>query len=419
MKKLLLIGATLALATIGWAQKSRMRDARDYLSDNNYKKAIPTMNEVVANGDTKDNAEAWYLRGMAYLQAAIDSTSGVANAADESYTSLQKAIALKPDYPKEINNALYSNAIISFNKGVEAYRKEDYSNAYDAFIKAVNIYKINGGQRFAGDAGFATLIESAKSNAAFCAFYSKRDDAALPLLEEIRTTPGTNDSNIYAAIVEVYQRQKKDEQALATIAEARKKFPSNQQFRNLELNYYISSGKQDALLSKLVDAVAADPNNAELQFNLGNAYERAAFPKDANGKAGAKPANFDELFGKAESAYAKSLAPDANNPTYNYNAGVLYYERASVLNNEMNAIEGLTASDKKKYDALLSDRNKYFDRAIPYFENANKVLGGKDKLSTDDKITYQSAMIGLRQIYSLRDRMVEANALKAKIDALK
>ncbi len=43
MKKLLLIGATFALATTGWAQKSKMRDARDYLSDNNYKKAIQNL----------------------------------------------------------------------------------------------------------------------------------------------------------------------------------------------------------------------------------------------------------------------------------------------------------------------------------------------------------------------------------------
>ncbi len=356
---------------------------------------------------------------MAYLQAAIDTNSGMTNAADESYSSLQKAIALKPDYPKEINNALYSNAVIAFNKGVEAYRKEDYSNAYDAFIKTVNIYNINGGQRFAGDANFGALVANAKSNAAFCAYYAKRDDAALVLLNELRNTPGNMDSNVYAAIAEVYQRQKKDDQVLATIAEARKKFPNNQQFRNLELNYYINSGKQDALLAKLVDAVAADPNNAELQFNLGNAYERAAFPKDAAGKAAPRPANFDDLFGKAEAGYSKALALSPNNATYNYNAGVLYYERASALNNDMNAIEGMTAADDKKRAALLSERNKYFDKAIPYFENANKTLGAQASLNADDKVTYQSAMIGLRQIYALRDRMAEANALKAKIDALK
>src|ERR1051325_788441 len=121
MKKSVVLLGVLCCSMSAFAQKAKIRDARDYLSDNNYKKAIPVLNEAVANEDTKNNADAWFLRGMAYLQKALDTTAHDPSAAGESYTSLMKALSIKPDYGSEINNALYSNALITFNEGVASY----------------------------------------------------------------------------------------------------------------------------------------------------------------------------------------------------------------------------------------------------------------------------------------------------------
>ena len=44
-----------------------------------------------------------------------------------------------------------------------------------------------------------------------------------------------------------------------------------------------------------------------------------------------KPANYTEMFSKAEAAYDGAVKARPNNPDYNYNFGVLYYEAAAEL----------------------------------------------------------------------------------------
>lgn len=419
MKKLILLGAALLTVSGIWAQKSKIRDARDYLSDGNYRKALTAINEAVNNEDTKDNPEAWYLRGMAYLQQAIDTTAKAPGAATESYNSLMKALSLKPDYGPEINNGLYSNALLAFNEGVAAY-KNNPSEAYDKFMKTVQIYNVSGGKRFAKDESFTELAMSAKSNAAYSALSAKKDNQALELLNDLRMSSKTKDPNVYQSLIEIYQRQNNDAQLLPLLSEARAQFPDNKLFRNLELNYYIQKGQPDVLVSKLEEAVKSDPNNPELLFNLANIYERAAFPKNASGTLLPKPANFSDMFAKAETAYKNALAASPDNPDYNYNFGVLYYETATDITRQMNEIKGMSAAEQKQYDALLAQRDAQFTKALPYFERAYATLDARaGSLKDEEKVTYQNAMIGMREIYSRRNNKAKTDELKAKLDALK
>ncbi|MEO6834157.1 MAG: tetratricopeptide repeat protein [Chitinophagaceae bacterium] len=418
MKKILVVALSLLLANSAFAQKSKMRDARDYLGDQNYKKALVAINEAVNNESTKDNAEAWYLRGMAYLQQAIDSTAHEPNAANESLKSLMKALALKPDYGPEINNGLYSNALLAFNDGVAEFSSNPAA-AYDKFMKVVDIYNVGNGKRFANAKPFTELVVSAKSNGAYAALNAKEDDKALALLSELRST-GQKDSNMYQSLIEIYTRKNDDNNLLSTISEARKAFPNSALFRNLELNYYIRSGKTEVLANKLEEAVKADPNNGELWYNLANVYERSAFPKDDKGTPLAKPSDFNEVFSKAENAYAKALKASPNNPDYNYNFGVLYYETAADLTQQMNKITGMTAPEQKQYDGLMAQRDAQFAKAQPYFERAYNLLDPKaSNLDQSEKITYQNAMIGLREIYSRQNNKAKTDELKGKLDALR
>lgn len=410
--------ACLSLSAFG--QKSKIRDARSYLSDNDYKKAITAINEAVANESTKDNADAWFLRGVAYLQKALDSTANDPQASVESYESLKKALKLKPDYGPEINNAIYSNALIVFNKGVSAYGKKDFANAYTEFMKVPEIFDA-GGNRFAQDKGFQDLSNSAKSNAAYSALNAKQDADALKIFDELTQGPSKNDSNMYQAIIELNQRMNNDAGTLAAINKARAQFPSNPVFRNLELNYYIKAGKQDVLIGKLEDAIKADPNNDEILFNLANAYQNMAFPKDASGKDLDKPKDYDALFAKAEDYYKRAVAAKPNNADYRYNLGVLYYSVAADINKKMNALS-MSAADQAKYDAMLKDRDSWFEKARKPFDEAYSMLDAKSQsgqhMSTDEKITYQKTMIGLREIYSRRNDKAKTDELGKKLNAL-
>jgi Tfp pilus assembly protein PilF len=418
MKKYILIGAGMLIAASSWGQKSKIRDAKAYLSDNDYKKGIAAASEATANPDTKDNPDAWYILGRAYLMQAIDTTARNPAAVGDAYTSLMKSVALKPDYKpdgsvEDLNRALYSAAVLSFNEGVALF-ESDPKGAYEKFARVLNVYKLNGGTRFGKDEAFAKVANSSRSNAAIAAVKAGRDDVALGLYKEALTT--TKDPMVYQQIVDIYSRQKNETEELSAIAEGRKAFPDNEVLRNMEINYYIRSGKSDMLVRKLEEAVAAQPNSPELNFNLANVYQTMAWPDKSD-----KPANQAELVGKAEAAFEKavSLAPDS--AEYYYNYGVLYYKAAQDYTKQMNGITGMSPAEQKKYDGLLAQRDAQFDKALPRFEKAAALYAAREmnKMSYADKVTYQNTLIGLSEIYSRRKNEVKTKEIRAKLDALK
>ncbi len=414
MKKYILIGAGLLVAANSYGQKAKIRDAEAYLSDNNYKAAITTINEAAVNPDTKDNPKLWHIRGVAYLQQALDTTAKNPAAVSEAYTSLIKAVTLDPAFdPEKINRPLYTAAILSFNEGVALF-DTDPKAAYEKFARVLNIYKVNGGTRFAKDEAFAKIAVTARSNAAVAAIKAQRDDVALGLYKE--ALAANKDAAVYQQVIDIYNRQKNEAEELSTINEARKAFPDNEAIRNMEINYYIRQGKSDVLVNKLEEAVAAQPNNSELRFNLANIYEQMAWPDK-----GEKPANQAELIANAEASFEKAvtLAPDS--AEYYYNYGVLYYKAAQDYTKQMNAITGMSPAEQKKYDALLAQRDAQFNKALPKFEKGYSIYAGRDaaRMSYNDKVTYQNTLIGLSEIYSRRKNDEKTKEIRARLDALK
>ena len=421
MKKSVLTLAMISIVTSGaWAQKSNIRDARAYLRDNNYKKAMASIDAAVTNEDTKNNADAWVVRGLTYLQQAQDTVAKVPTAADEAQRSFMKALEIKPDYPGEdINTPMYLLAYLNFQQAAAAYSANLFGTAYEKFMNVVNIYNVNGGKRFVTNAGFTELANSAKSNAAIAAMNDKRDNEALALFRELKASQTKPEVNTYLFPIEILGRQQKYDEMLQAITEAQKVFPDNKDFRNMELNYYISTGKADQLLPKLEAAVAADPSNAELLFNLGNSYEKVSFPKDPTGKTLVRPANAAEAFTKAEDAYRRALVISPDNPDYNYNFGVLYYDVAVDLNLQMNAIKGMSTAETKRYNELLAKRNEAFGKALPYFEKTYNILDAKAaSLTPDEKATYRNSVVGLMEIYSRQDNKVKTEEMRKKKAAL-
>jgi tetratricopeptide (TPR) repeat protein len=425
MKKIVLSLAMLALVTGASAQKNRFRNAKEYLSDNNYKKALPEIEAAAIHDDTKNNPDVWFNRGITYYQQAQDSVGRTPNSVAEATRSFLKAIELKPDFKGDIAY-LYNLNLIVFNQGLEAYNKADFNTAYSKFIEVYNLYNKTKG--IAGSdpksvevlSAYKDIALNAKNNAALCALNAKKDDDALRLYSEIKNEQSPKDSNTYFAIIEILERQKKGDELIATVNEAAKLWPANKQIRNSEINYYINAGKTNELLPKLETAAASDPNNADIHFLIGNIYERMSFPKGADDKPTARPANADELFTKSEEAYKKAIGVNPNNAEYHYNYGVLYYEHAVLYNAQAMNIKGTTAADDKKVNDLIAKRNAKFEQALPHIEAAFNLLDPKvPNLKDDDMRTYKQAVVGLVEIYSRVDKNGKLAEMKKKYEAAK
>ncbi len=425
MKKAILIAAGVSLTSLSWAQKQNIQTANDYLRDKDYDKAVEYINMAVNNPDTKDNAKAWYTRGNIYMSMQNEPGKNANSPYREAATSYMKVAQLDAKYEKDaVTQGLIVAAYNYYNDAVVAFNKKDYEQSMQLSKNTIDIHDMEGGKRFASKS-FDTVSASALMIQSYSALYAKKYDVALVLLQALKANPIEKNANVYLSLIDVYKVQQKDAEMLATIEEGKALYPDNVNLRNEELNYYIKTGKQDVLMKKLEDAVAKEPNNGELLFNLANIYNNLAFPKDGV----AKPANFDELFSKAESNYQKAIAIDGANGGYNYNMGVLYYNMATEYNKRMNDAADVinktkVAAEKKKqednYTKLTATRDANFDKAVPYLVKTVEAYEPNVKtLNEDDRFSYVSALTALKEIYARKNDMAKSGEYKAKLELAK
>jgi len=417
MKNITTITVALFIGIAANAQDKNVTSARLAMKDNDYVTAKDDINKAVNDPSTKESVKAWSTRGELYMLLQQDPKNKDSAYYKEAAKSYLKVLSLKPDYDKETTDrTLLACAYYYFNDGINAYNSKKYDDAYDLSQNVITIHNLDNGKTFAGNKSFDTVASQAKYVAANASYFSNKNDQALPLFEQMKGDNIIRKPTVYLYISDIYNKQNKPEDAFAAIEEGRKQFPDDPSLRNEELNYYIRTGKQDELMKKLEDATQKDPNNAELFFDLGNGYMGLAFPKDATGKDLPKPANYKDLISKTEASYQKAVTLSPDNPTYNYNLGVLYYNQATEINTQMNA---LGTNEQKRFDELKTIRNSTFDKALPYLEKSYNILNAKGSdLKGDDRETFHSTVIALKQIYAMQNKLDKATEMKKKLEGM-
>jgi len=421
MKKFVLIVAGLSMGVAGFAQKSQIRTAKNYLGEKNFDKAKAAIEEAVTSDDTKDDPYAWATRGFIYLSMQQEPANADKDYYNEAGKSYKKVVQLKPDYEKDdVNNKLFAIALYNYNDGITAYNAQAYDKSSRNFAEIVEIHDLEGGKRFAAKnwLTFDTIAKQAALYQGYGAYYGNKFDEAAPILEKLKNDPIVGAANIYLMLADIYEAKKDEANLMATLAEGRKQYPNDKTLVNRELNVFIKSGKSDQLVTKLEDAIKADPNNPDLLFTLGIAYDGMANPKDAKGTDLPKPANYADVFTKAEQAYMNTLKV-ADKADYNYNLGALYFNRAVLLNEQMNAITGTSAADMKKYDGLKAQRDEWFGKALPYLDKTVTLLDANAaSLKAEDKNTYMGALIAAKEIYAKQNKLEKATEYKKKLEAV-
>lgn len=414
MRKIVLMLAAAGICLPALAQKSNIRVANNALSNNDLAKAKEAIDAAVTNSETSTDGKAWFVRGQVYLQMQYDEKYKSTNPYREADKSFRKALELghKSD---DFNGNLQRVAYFYYNDGLAASNAKQYDQAYDLFGKTADIYQMEGGQRFKGNKSFDTVATESRLQQGISAYYNKKYDVAAPIVESVKSNPIVQQVYVYQILADMYDKSNDGTKFMATVAEGRKLYPSDAMLKNAELNYYIKGGKQDELVKKLEEAVAQDPNNGDLAFNLGNTYMNMAFNKTGD----KLPANYTELLAKSEAAYGKALQAKPENPDFNYNMGALYFNQAAEVNAQMNAITGASAAEMKKYDGLKVQKEELFKKSLPYLEKAYRTLSSKTGgYTTEEAGTLRSSMIALQNIYATLNMKVQYDEIKQKMSSL-
>jgi Flp pilus assembly protein TadD len=226
-----------------------------------------------------------------------------------------------------------------------------YGDAYPMFQLASDIV--------ASDKKFDTLNTS---NAAVAAYNAKIYDKASMNYKKLADA-GYGKGNTWMMLGRIYAESGDSSKYTSTISEGLKKYPNDADLLTEDVNIKMHNGQVAAAIDELNALVAQRPNDAQLNFVVGNVYDRMANPTGADGKPTEKPKNYEEMLGKAEMYYKKSLELDPKNFDATYNLGVLYYNQSVEYYNRSQS----TIADAAKYNTLwekpLPDAVKYLEAA--------------------------------------------------------
>ena len=415
MKKTFLLVAALGLTLSGFAQEKYVVSASLALKEHKLDEAKTNIDKAMMGEKTKNKPKTLFVKAETYMSMQRVPKYKSSNPYKEGTQALLKLVQVKPDYEEEtVNSFLLYGAFNYYNDGVTAYNAKKYKDAIEDMKNVIQIHNIEGGKRFSNNDRFDTIAAEANQTIAMSTQNQGNYKDAIPLLTAAKNNPITKSAAIYESLIYCYNQLKDTKNTLAAIKEARAAFPDNITIRNYELNYFISSGKQAELAKKLEEAAVKEPNNPDIQFNIATTYLSMAFPK-----SGPKPANAAELIAKSEAAFQKAIQLSPDNATYNYNFGALYYNEATEVNDQMNAITGSSDADMKKYNGLKTKRDGLFGKALPYFEKAyNVLLANESKLDAADKNTFKSTILALKEIYARQNKMDKSAAMKKKYQSL-
>ncbi len=407
MKKIILSTVALFVGLASFAQD--LETAQNFLIKGDMANAKKAIDEV-AQKDTK-NPTVQLLKGAIYQSIADDEKNRdlAPNGHSIALESYKKYMSLEPKYkPEQVKPNLFNLVVANFNNAINAYNAQKYTEAVGNFTNVQDIVNIDNGKLFAGEKSLDTIVAQSKMYKGYSLYNDKKYNEAKSIFEANLENPIIKDADMYLRLSSIYQNLGENEKWIEVVEKGKAAFPTNKDFLNDEINYYVVTNKQDQLAKKLDEATTRDPNNAELFYSLGTTLESISNPK-----TGTKPANSAELFAKAATAYEKAIALDASKGDYQYNLGAMHFNQGVEVNNEMNKV----LNDKKKYEPLKTKRGDIFKKAVPYFEKAMAAYE-KGGVKPADSGNYRNVLMALQNIYNALDNKVAKEAITKKLSQL-
>jgi tetratricopeptide (TPR) repeat protein len=382
----------LVVSFAATAQKKELKAAQKLVDASSYAAALTSLEAVKP---LIENAEAKYAAQYYYLLGVSKQGTKAFEAAIAAYDKA-KAIEVEAKLKKystliEANSTSLTNDLI--NQAVSFNEKEQFTEASKLLYLAYTLDKANN----------TDYLYFAASSAVNGAAYDVALDYYIRL-KELNYTGQTkmyyatevasgNEVKVDKATQELYKKSKDftnfreelspsrlpeiiknialihvnsgdNEAAMAAVKDARKLSPKDVGLILTEADLYIKLGDEARFGNLMQEAIAQDPNNAVLYYNLGV----------VNGNQGKRESSIDY--------YKKAIELDPSyEPSY-LNLASVILEGEAVIVDKMNSL-GTSAADNRKYDELKAKREALYLDAVPYLEELVKINPkNKDALTT-------------------------------------
>jgi len=339
---------------------ANVRKAETSMQSGDLAEAKILIDSAVMDSVVKQDPEAWMTYGNVYLAIATDSTNSV-----DAEDPLQKAykgyatvlemedtsslLGVQADQQMQ---QVWANAI---NMGAYNYSEQNYDEAIDYFAVArqavpedttAYIYggisaQQAGNMAVAAD-NYAYLLDSLD--------YASKD--------------------FYNSLIYIYLVNDQDmDKGLEYLRKAQEVFPDDPEFLNREITMLIQNEDYDEAEQKLNRAIEMEPDNPTIYYNQGYLYEQ---------------------MGKGEQAvnsYKKAIEVDPQYFDANFNLAAYYYNQAAEILTEANNMD--LQEYQEKGEEIENNAKVYFEKALPYFENAIDIQPDNQKALSSLSTIYQ------------------------------
>ena len=287
---------------------------------------------------------------------------------------------------KEAANVLYAVYLLDkkdqdklFYAASYAVNGQDYDKALEYYYELKNL-NYTGEETLYWATNKASGKEETFPSVAQRETYIKLGTHEKPRTEKVPSKSG----EIYKNIALILVSKGQVEEAKKAVADARKLNPDDTNLILTEADLYLKVKDYDTYTKLVNEALAKDPKNVDLIFNLGVISANA---------------------GKTDEAikyYKNALAIDPNYFNANLNLAELKLRGDEKIVTEMNGL-GMTEKDNKRYAVLKAEREKNFKEILPYLEKAVELDPDND-----------AAVSSLLSVYNALEMTDKYKALKGK-----
>ncbi len=440
MKKILFIIASVSGLMVS-AQKSAVESAAIYLRNGEMEDAQKSIDAAAENDDTKNDPKMWFYRVAIYdtltRNPDYDNLSGN-DGVEKLAIACKKCVETdtKKRYSYYCDAAIVNSAFATYNKAIEFAQAKDAKNAAKYFQYTLDVVP------------FDKNNDLKKNNINEKNILLTMADLGLKTQDNVMAKANLQklidmdyqDPIVYLLMGNIYITEGDTTKGLGYIEQGRSKFQTDKDLINMELNIYMSQGRQDILLKKLDDALNLDPENVTLLFVRGNVFDSyaanavkqgrsardtsAVLSKKAKAQTNAATKtkletaskNYlktsdsltrmnKEYVAKAEADYKKVIELKEDHIDAYYNLGALTNNKATEIVERMNAINAPTQAEyDKKWNVLKKDQDVILNQALVYFSKALEYAEGLPETNEQDKEykngTMRSILLSMQQVYA-------------------
>lgn len=397
MKRIIILALGLMLSVTAFGQSNLVISAFNYLNSKKLDKALENIEPTIIHPKTMGEAKTWLYRGNIYLAIALTTQEEYKNLSpnplDSAYKSYQRSIEIDKDFvaplgtPQKAELGLYIIGEQYYNKGVELFNKQEWTNAKDYFERTRKINSI-----------FGVKDSLATYNATLCALKLGDNATGAKYLKEL-ISMNYSRPEIFSMLANIYKEEGDTVKMINTVKMGRKRFPEDLGLIISETNYFLAKGDLTSAQNLLKVAVEKDPTNPDLHFAIGSNYDRLS--RDSSMKEAEK----ELMLAEAEKAYLKAIEIKPAFFDAYYNVGALFFNKGVEVFEFANTIP---PDQFEAYEAAKKKYMGFWENSRPYLEMANQLL-------PSDIATIQA----LKLLYARLNMPDKLKAATDRLDALK